>query len=241
MRRYDIVYILKNNAPNEELRYSLRSIEKNMEHGKVWFVCGCPEGLTPDVHVPHQQKGTTKWEKARSSLIEVCRNDKITKQFWLFNDDFYVLAPMQKATNYHRGLLSDHIRDVEKRHGRPTGYTKNLRACEGQLRDAGLTTLDYAIHVPMLIDRTKMIEALEMFPRCPMFRSLYGNYAKIGGDFRKDVKTVDPDKEIPEGAEFFSTSNRAFAGKVLEQMEKLFPDPCRYEEGYVDDQRDSSV
>ena len=62
-----------------------------------------------------------------------------------------------------------------------------------------------------------------------MFRSLYGNYAKIGGEQTEDVKTVDPDKIIPDDALFFSTSNKSFAGKVREQLEQRFPEPCRYE------------
>lgn len=242
MRKYDVVYILKANAKSEELRFSLRSIEKNMDHGKVWFYCGCPGGFIPDEYVPHDQKGPTKWERVRSSLIQVCRNDKIGKQFWLFNDDFFIMQPMQSAKNYHRGLLSDHIKDIELRHcGGSTGYTRNLRLCEQQLREAGMTTLDYAIHVPLLVDRAKMLEALQMFPRCPMFRSIYGNYAQIGGDFIKDCKTTDPERIIDPEDPFFSTSNRAFSGRVMEQMQKFFPDPCKYEEGFVDDKRNSSV
>jgi len=230
MRKYDVVYILKDNCKPDELRYSLRSIEENMDHGKVWFYCGCPEGITPDEYVPTKQTGSTKWERVRSSLIKVCSNDKITKKFWLFNDDFYVMAPMTKTVPLHRGLLSDHIRDIETRHnGRQSGYTRMLRLCQDQLQAAGLTTLDYALHIPILIDREKALETLEMFPRCPMFRSLYGNYAGIGGDFHKDVKTVDPNKVIPEGADFFSTSNKGFAGIVQEQLEERFPEQCRYE------------
>lgn len=242
MRKYDIVYILRANTPARELRYSLRSIEKNMDHGKVWFYCGCPDGFVPDEHVPQEQRGASKWERVRSSLVEVCKNDKISKQFWLFNDDFYVMKPMQSAKNYHRGLLADHIKDIEQRHcGGSTAYTRNLRMCEQQLREAGLTTLDYAIHIPMLVDREKALEALRMFPRCPMFRSIYGNHAQIGGDFIKDCKTTDCERIIDANEPFFSTSNRAMAGRVLEQMEKLFPDPCRYEEEYDADQCDSSV
>lgn len=229
MKKYDIVYILKENAEPDELRYSLRSIEANMDHGKVWFYCGQPDGLKPDVAVLDKQMGATKWERVRYSLRQVCQNDKITKQFWLFNDDFYVMAPMDKAVTYHRGLLQDHITDIETRRGRPSSYTRQLHNCMHQLQQAGLTTLDYAIHIPMLIDRDKMLQTLDMFPSCPMFRSLYGNYAKVGGEFRKDVKTVNPDKIIPDDADFFSTSNKSFTGAVRQQLEERFPEPCRYE------------
>ena len=224
MRKYDVVYILKRDVKPNELRYSLRSIEENMPHGKVWFYCGKPEGIEPDEYVQHDQTGSVKWERARSSLIKACRNDKISKKFWLLNDDFYVMQPMTSDKPLHRGLLRDHILNIEKRHGgNMTGYTRQLRNCEQQLRDAGLTTLDYALHVPILIDRKKMLEAIEMF------RSLYGNYASIGGEFSKDYKLAASDAEIDLGAPFLSTSDKAFGGPVREYIETRFPNPCRYE------------
>ena len=230
MRKYDVVYILKAECTGDELRYSLRSIEENMDHGKVWFYCGQPEGFVPDEAVPSRQIGMSKWERVRYSLRQVCQNDRITKKFWLFNDDFYVLSPMTKAVTYHRGELIDHVRGIEaRRNGRQSGYSGNLRRCAKLLEIAGLTTLDYAIHIPMLVDRQKMLEALDEFDGCPMFRSLYGNYAKVGGQYHEDVKTTDPNKEIPEDADFFSTSNKSFAGRVRQQLEERFPDPCRYE------------
>ena len=229
MRKYDVVYILKAGCSPGELRFSLRSIEANMDHGKVWFYCGQPDGITPDEAVKLRQIGLSKWERVRYSLRQICQNDKITKKFWLFNDDFYVMAPMEKATNYHRGELIDHIKGIEsRRNGRPSGYSNNLRMCMEQLQSAGLTTLDYAIHIPMLIDRQKMLEALDAFPSCPMFRSLYGNHANIGGEYHEDVKTVDPGKTIPQDADFFSTSNKSFNG-LEKQLEERFPEPCKYE------------
>ena len=44
----DVVYVLKSNIDPEELRYSLRSVEKNFPHRYVWFVGSQPEGFKPD-------------------------------------------------------------------------------------------------------------------------------------------------------------------------------------------------
>lgn len=232
MKRYDVVYILRANVKPDELRYSLRSIEKNMTHGKVWFFCGCPDGIVPDEHVRMVQAGLNKWERVRNTLIRVCKTDGVSDRFWLFNDDFYVLRRMTRTVPLHRGEIRDHVKGIEARHGRPSGYSRSLKLCEARLREKGLTTLDYALHVPMLIDKAKALETLEAFPDCPMFRSLYGNYAKIGGELFDDVKTTDPNKQIPDDALFFSTSNKAFAGSVRRQMEQMFPEPCRYEAEY---------
>ena len=231
MRRYDVVYILKQNipAPNE-LRYSLRSIEANMTHGDVWFVGGQPKGITPDKRLPMVQKGRNKWERARSSLIAICKNEEISQRFWLFNDDFYVMKRMLSTKPYFAGLLRDHIIRIEsRRNSRPSMYSNALRECERQLKRAGLTTFDYALHIPMLIDKTLMLEALDAFPYCPMFRSIYGNYAKIGGTQHPDVKVKSPEQEIDPELDFMSTSNKSFGGTAKALLAERFPEPCRYE------------
>ena len=227
---YDVVYILKQDAATDELRYSLRSICEFLSFNKVWFYCGKPKGIEPDEHIRHIQTGSTKWERARSSLIEIWRNEDITKSFWLFNDDFYVLQPFTRTEPYHVGELRDHIKRVESRHNNMiTGYTRRLRDCEAQLKDAGLTTVDYAIHVPLLVEREKMLEALQMFPNCPMFRSIYGNYARIGGTQRKDVKVneayIIPDRDL----DLLSSSDKAFRGETGKFLANRFPERCRYE------------
>lgn len=226
--KYDVVYILKQYAQPDELRYSLRSICENMEFNRVWFYCGKPKGIEPDVYVPIMQRGASKWEKVRSSLIEVCKNDEITKSFWLFNDDFYVMKPFTRTEPFHVGYMREHIERVEARHNGPTPYTLQLRKCEAILKEAGLSTLDYAIHVPLLVDRSKMLEALNTFPDCPMFRSLYGNYANIGGTKRNDVKVIKSDMNFDTDADLLSTSDKTF-GAVARFLDERFPEPCRYE------------
>lgn len=234
MKKYDVIYILKYDVAPDELRYSLRSIEKNLPHGDVWFVCGQPFGLIPDRTITMRQKGILKWEKARSSMLKVCSNPHVPEKFWLFNDDFFVLKPVESEKPFFGGTLHDHILHVEHRYNdKHTGYTRALRYCELTLSESDLTTFDYALHLPMLIDKQKMLEALETFPDCPMFRSLYGNYASIGGSQHDDVKIVDMTETIPNDCDYVSTSNSSFdRGIVGKQIRSMFPDMCRYEYGY---------
>ena len=231
MKKYDVIYILKYDVAPDELRYSLRSIEKNLPHGDVWFVCGQPFGLIPDRTITMRQKGILKWEKARSSMLKVCSNSFVPDKFWLFNDDFFVLKPVTDETPFFGGTLHDHILHVEHRHNdKHTGYTRALRYCESTLSESDLTTFDYALHLPMLIDKQKMLEALEAFPDCPMFRSLYGNYASIGGSQHDDVKIFDMAETIPDDWDYVSTSNSSFNhGNVGKQIRAMFPEKCKYE------------
>ncbi len=234
MNKYDVIYILKYDVEPYELRYSLRSIEKNLPHGDVWFVCGQPFGLIPDRTITMRQKGILKWEKARSSMLKVCSNPHVPDKFWLFNDDFFVLKPVESETPFFGGTLRDHILHIEHRYNdKHTGYTRALRYCEFTLNDSDLPTFDYALHVPMLIEKEKMLAALESFPDCPMFRSLYGNYAGIGGNQHDDVKIVGLMEKMTDDMDYVSTSNESFKnGIVGKQIRDMFPDMCRYEYGY---------
>lgn len=233
MRKYDVIYILKENGPVDELRYSLRSIEKNMSHGDVWFYGGIPNGFVPDHAVRYHQKGVTKWDRVRSTLLAICNNENVPARFWLFNDDFYVLQRMNSTKPIYNKTLRDHYEHVEKKHGGRTAYSKALRYCEAVLLEKELPTLDYAVHMPMLIDKNKALETLNAFPNCPMFRSLYGNYVQPDAIQHADVKIADFNKPIAPEAAFLSTSNKSFKfGKVGKQLQVLFPERCKYEAGY---------
>ena len=231
MRKYDVVYILKNDIKPNELRYSLRSVEQNLPHKNIWFVGGIPAGLKADEVLPMQQTGMLKWERARSSLIAICKNDEVSNKYWLFNDDFFVLEPVKSDKPFFGGLLHDHILHIEHRYSdKHTAYTRALRHCEDTLIDADLTTFDYALHLPMLVDKKKMLETLETFTDCPMFRTLYGNYAEIGGIQHDDVKIVSVTDHIPKGADYVSTSDSSFLyGVVGRDIRKRFPNKCKYE------------
>ena len=234
--KYDIVYFVKQTTSDEELRYSLRSVEANWQYHEVWFYGGCPEALRPDHHVHLAQRGLNKYQRVRNMLYAACLNDNITEDFWLFNDDFFVLKPKtENMAPLYNKTLEGRIAKIEARHGNvATEYTQKLRHLVKTLRSAGLGTLDYAVHKPMLINRKKMLEVLDTFPDEPMARALYGNYWNIGGTSRPDMKiqltrwagTANAMREW----DFVSTSDASFQnGDVGRCLKDKFKIPSRFE------------
>lgn len=214
----DVVYILRN-GKNEELRYSLRSVEKNFPHKRIWFYGGKPDNIEPDVFVPFEQIGKTKWQKVRNTIEAVCKNDNITKDFWLFNDDFFVMKEVKKPVNYYDGTLSGRILQIESKvFGRQSEYSLMLRHLLKTLQDAGIETpLNYAHHTPMKINRKKMLETLEKYPNEPMFRALYGNINKIGGENMPDVKFYQNRQPFPIGT-YASTADESWRSEKIGQI-----------------------
>lgn len=229
METYDVVYILKLDLSNPELIYSLRSLEKNLPHSSVWFCGGQPCELMPDKRMNVIQHGANRYERVRDSMIRICENDEITENFWLFNDDFFILRPMEIVPVWYNGTLQERIRDIESRRG-VSAYTQQLRNATETLMAAGLSQYNYAVHVPMLINKEKMQRTLERFPECPMLRALYGNDNEIGGVSLPDVKIHRPDVPIANGAALVSTSDSSFInGIVGKQIREMFPEKSRWE------------
>lgn len=226
----DIVYFLKDELINEELRYSLRSVEKNLPHRKVWFYGGCPKDIKPDKHVHVEQIGNTKYNRVSNMIRLACENDSITEDFYLFNDDFFVMIPVEDIPPIHGYSLYRHIVEIEDRHDTtPTNYSRQLRKCAARLSEKEQTTLNYALHYPLKVNRAKALETLECFPDCPMFRSLYGNMHQIGGVYSKDCKVKIGGTYDPESP-FLSTTNKSFrSNPVGDFIRQSFPEPCRFE------------
>lgn len=231
---YDIVYFVKECESDEELRYSLRSVEENWQYKSVWFYGGCPKGLKPDHHVIVSQNQMSKWENVRKMLVEACKNDEITENFWLFNDDFFVIKPvsedMQPQIN---GTLEAQIERVERRHGGfEVDYTKRLRHLVRTLRMAGKGTLNYSVHKPILVNRKKALEVLEKFPDEPMFRALYGNYWDLGGEDKSDNKIMVPIFDLTKlnNWRFVSTDDESFrAGGIGRWIRDRFKNKSSFE------------
>ena len=227
----DIVYILKKDVKPEELRYSLRSVCENFPYRKIWFYCGCPEGIKPDEYVPFEQKGVMTWEKTTSTVEQICKNKNITEDFWLFNDDFYVMKPVEDIPPYYDRTLYKRIKQIEKRRGgAPSLYSMQLSLTRDALQNEGYKTFNYAVHMPMLINRKKALEVIRKYPNLRMFRSVYGNVLDIGGEQHADVKIISKDFEPDRDCDFLSTGDGDISeSKVGRFIMERFPNPCKYE------------
>ena len=233
--KYDIVYFVKDEPENEELRYSLRSVEQNFTYRNIWFCGGCPEGLKPDKYFNIKQEAFVKWDRVRDMIEKVCQNEEISENFWLFNDDFFILKPMKTMKPQYNGELEPYYKYAESKHGGiADGFTIRLRQADADLKKAGLTTLNYEVHKPMLINRKKALEVLKAFPKTPCFRSLYGNYWHIGGIDKHDMKIkVENYPKIlaVQGLwDFVSTDDLSFKnGNIGEFLREKFDKTSRFE------------
>lgn len=228
--KHDVVYLLKNNYTDEELKYSVRSVVKNFPYNRIVFVGGCPEGIGADIRIYDKQEGATKWERSSHSLKVALDNDDLTPDIWLFNDDFFIMNKVEPEINFFGGTLERRTRDLKAKFNRTSGYCRNLEILRRDLVLMGCDSLSFCLHLPMLINRNKALRLFEQFPGMKMFRSMYGNYYEIPCQYSKDVKVYD--LESVPNTDYLSTTDESFTkGKVGEFIRASFPNPCKYEDG----------
>lgn len=234
LEQMDVVYMVKESENNEELRYSLRTLEAHFPHNRVVIVGFKPSWVQNVYHIKVPQDGQTKYKNIDKNWGALLRDDEISDNFVLFNDDFFVIDKVKELPMMYYGSLDEHIADMKKR-SRPAKYIQRVQNTLDTLRrwhDVG-EICSYELHMPMVI-RKEMCHGLWI--HCSKYkikpyemRSLYGNLFEGGGIRTADCKIYD----LNDGAlwhPFVSTTDKVFhAGKAGEMIRERYQHPSRYE------------
>lgn len=233
----DIVYPVRGGSWNDELRYSIRSVMANVPHHRIVLVGGRPSWVRPSetlLHLPREQRGS-KWQNSIGNVVHAILTMQdselpLSAPFLLFNDDFYVMQPIERMPVYTQGPLVEVI-DHYQRHRHTGAYWRGMRATYELLRSLGFhNPLSYGLHLPLPIYggpymdafyKGKGIEALHM-------RTLYGNLAALGGEERSDVKVHHkPQDQWPR--DFLSSNDDISHTPMGPLLRDTFPVPCIHE------------
>lgn len=225
----DILYPVRKGEWNEELRYSLRSLS-NLPHGRVFIVGFRPSWVQGVITLPREQKAS-KYRNANENLVWAADHGELSDPFLLFNDDFYVMQPIERMPVLHMGLIAQVIERYQKLHH--TGaYWRGMRATYALLRSLHvLDPLSYELHLPIAIDKRNLREAWAKGKHEEVLhiRSLYGNLAHIGGEETSDVKVYRGRTTDWEGWPFLSSNDDMHLTGMLPFLQARFPEPSPYE------------
>lgn len=233
----DIVYVVGPGTRNDPLYYSLRSIA-NLPHDRVWIAGYQPPWVQNVTHIPVQQgpgKHANTWANWRAIAESGPEN------FYLFNDDFFVMQPVETVPVWHRGPLGKAIAGYLNTPAL-TNWRRRAEAARTGLVQLGHQPASlswYELHTPMPMNRTLLVAALadldKVRDRAHLYyakRTWYGNHARIGGTERADCKTqrtdnrhLDEDRFTP----FLSTSDRSWRGAAGDLVRATFTQAGPYE------------
>lgn len=234
----DIVYALGKGSTwnNNEIRYSLRSLEKHVSDFRRVFVIGIkPDFLNENIiHVPYQDIYSNKARNIMSKIHWVCGDHRLTKEFMFLNDDYFFLKPMS-ALNYPYYYKCDLEQSVKIQFNE---YQKYCLETLNVLKANRLNTKNFDVHMPIIYDKHKfrmMCEHYNWHTRYGyIVKSMYCNHYGIKGIERADVKisgktTVRGIAKLNENRELFSTSDHAMTVSMKSYLMGLFPKKSKYE------------
>lgn len=224
----DVVYFVRPGDYNEELRYSLRSL-RNFPHKRVWIVGHTPSWVQNVWSIPGNLH-SSKYRNVPDNIRIACET-LTARRLVIFNDDFYVTAPVTELPSLHRVTLREHIKKSKR-----GPWRQSLRETMAWARERGLdpkTALSYELHVPVAVDRKKMLAAVR---ECldwpggapPQWRTVYGLMWGVAAEPAVDGKLMSARSRRGSTA-FLSSEDNTFRVLLRRELQDLFPDPSPYE------------
>lgn len=243
----DVVYIVGFGSQwkNNELRYSLRSVERNLKNFRNVYIVGeKPAFVTGVKHIQFPDMENIPSKNTYKKILQACKDEQLSQRFLLMNDDFFFNKKVEADTYpyYYRGTIENYLekRSSKERKLQASPYIQTMEATLQQLRYKGLSTLHFGIHTPVILDKI-------LFPKiCSGFdwrynnglstRSIYCNSLNIVPVEKTDCKinhkvSYHDLQRITANQEVFSIGDNAIGMPMNRFMEDLFPDPSRFEVG----------
>jgi hypothetical protein len=180
----DVVYVLGTGSGwnNNELRFSLRSIEKNgINIGKLFVVGTRPEFLTADVIHIHADDIYLPNVNADGNIahkvMTACADDRLSDDFLFINDDHLILKPIDllQIPAFHKGDMNTY----DECYFGLNYWRGRLKRTMQALNDRQLSALHFDCHTPIIFNKKRFCEVMASFPIGEgiglTMKSLYGN------------------------------------------------------------------
>lgn len=232
----DIVCLVKHSDINEELRYAIRSWVSNLPHRNIVLVGYKPLFLrgaeAKGVYLPTPQiqnsDPATKYYNTTAQMLRACESDAVSDDFYLMNDDFFIMKPVAEVPPYHWATVGDVYQEKKRNATASDRYYMSMMAAVPH------TWRSYALHLPLPVNKQKWLECYKMYSRLPHFhankRTFYGDHADLDSLQHNDVKIYTTLNGDFSKYTYLSTAPTAFAhGAVGEYIRSQFTEKSKYE------------
>lgn len=174
---------------NNELRYSLRSIEKHLKNYRNIYIIGdLPDWTKNVIRIPFEETGHPS-QNIMNKVLAACDNDSISDNFMFWNDDFFLLKDIDaiKYPFYYRGELKSSIPRMQG-----NWYLDYILETIQELKQRDFTTGNFDIHCPIIYNRHKFKIAVAAydFSKKLIVKSIYCNTLGIPGEYMEDCKII---------------------------------------------------
>ena len=249
MSSIDLVYVLGSGSAwhNNELRFSLRSVERNLSGVRHIYVVGEDPGFLTDqvkyIHHPDPLHQNADGNMALK-ILRACQEEELSEDFLFMNDDFIIARPIEayRIPWLHKGNFKDRTEKFWK----AQFYRYRLHRTYLALKERNLPTLQYDYHAPMLMNRLEFPRVMAQFDFEEgigyTFRSLYGNVLALPAipvDGHKvtiyNPYTVDQINRRVGLASFVGYNDEGLNDALKIWLWQQFPRQSRYEKDACND------
>lgn len=227
------LYILGNGSTcyNEELRFSLRTIEKYAKGIDRVIVAGeLPELLSDKVFKIKidEAKGCKEYRIAMK-IYNAIKLGKIKGDFIFMNDDFF-LTQETDFTNY-----PNYAKETLNETRNNSGYQISLRNTYQYLLNLGYTTYHFDVHTPIIYNAEKFVKLINHFEYSNtlefglVVKSLYGNIYGLEPTIYTDCKLWSLDLARINKTHCFSSSDAGWQNGLRSYLKSKHPSKSSYE------------
>jgi hypothetical protein len=244
----DVVIPLSNKSKwqDNELRFALRSLEKNLIGlGRIFVVGHKPPWLQNVVHIPAEDTFRRNKDANLITKVLLACDNGVSEKFIRQSDDQCLLRPSTAGE-----LVPRHVGPLAPYTG-SHGWLKRMERTRQALQTAGKSAYYFDTHVPTLYDREAFRKAVAGFDYTSgkglCINTLYVNGAGADatgsaplGSERVSIKyrasTADQICEAASTARFLGYNDGCLSRSLKAALLQLFPTPSKYEsDSYVVD------
>jgi hypothetical protein len=232
-----VIPLGKGSKLNNELRYSLRSIEKYLKNYRNIYIIGeCPDFIQGVIHIPLKDKSNHQ-KNIMLKILEACNDKLITQEFLFWNDDFFLLKEVDAPTYpyYFNTWLVQAIENRMQTNGGDM-YCRQMTNTFKLFEDK--TPFHFDIHCPIIYDKDHFKELVSKedwsIRDGYIIKSMYANSIPCNPQRMEDCKinmpTWDDAIELAlMNRHIFSVGDAGLDANMWRYLYKLYPTKCKYE------------
>lgn len=239
----DLVYVLGKGSTwdNNEIRFSIRSVEKYLKnYGNIYIVGENPGFLNGIIHIPYPDElGPDNADgNITRKLIRACHEKELSDIFLKMNDDYLIVNPID--ANKIKPLHKGHLKDLPEKYFTRNHWRKRLGRTRDILLQKKLTTKHFDYHAPIPINKNNFPEIVSQFDYETGIgyttRSIYGNVAYPNARLLTNEKkiifrhrTLAEIEEIASSTTFIAYNDNGLNKDLKAFLYQRFPEKSKYE------------
>jgi hypothetical protein len=234
----DVVYLLSKGSQwqDNEIRYSLRSLEKHLKNYRNVYIVGYRPPFLNDkaIEIPFKDFYSNRSRNIMAKIHRAASDTRVTQKFILFNDDYFLLQDVEAPEYPYYFNNSLEITAARQYNS----YKKYVDATLKILKENNLPTVHFDLHCPIIYDKFKFKKMVDHYnwniPHGYIVKSMYCNHFGITGVQREDHKINYPYRanmldDMNYNKEMFSISDKALTHSMKAYIMKKYPEKSTFE------------